>query len=270
MSGGLLTYRKSSSTWGLAAAYEHQTLIFSDALIVAKKSIKNQPINLYNLFSPSSKKAWNNGRLMAKKRKAPMGVEDLFLSLLKGSSVNNLLRRLKVSTSAAEVLLKNYVKLNPNSQSSGIQQIPFEGFLQAIKLHNHKIGTLMLLGALLKSVPQENILQAIFSNIDLSLEKLELFAVWILNLDYEFPRHSKNAKLLYCSRQAQALEEHFGYFFEYPAIEAAVLLSSKQTLPDLEHKKALQYLVKAGLLATVRGTKIISEKLVQKAAGKTV
>ena len=127
----------------------------------------------------------------------------------------------------------------------------------------------MLLGALLNTLPEENILQAIFSNIGLTIEKLELFAVWSLGLNHEFPKNSRQAKLLFCCQQAAALERHFGYFFELPAIEAAVSLSANQTIKDLEHKKALQFLVKAAAVAKNRGTKIISENFVKQAADQT-
>jgi len=45
-------------------------------------------------------------------------------------------------------------------------------------------------------------------------------------------------------------------------------LSQGQTLKDLEHLKSLQLLIKAGLLAQTKKTKIISESLVRQAAGK--
>ena len=274
-----IVYKKTNSDWGVTALYEGSQLVFSNAVkepagILAsffkKNSQKNKnniirQIDLYGLFSPSAKKAWANAYKLAGQRKREICVEDIFLALLKEPSVKNLLVRMKVRREAAETLLNNYLKLKSPSGQETVKIIPFEAFTLSLKLHNHKIGSLMLLGALLKAAPQDNILQAIFSNIGLTLDKLEIFAVWILNLNYEFPKKSESSKILYCLRQAQGLEEHFGYFFEYPAIEAAVELSQGQTLTDLQHKKALQYLVKAAGVAKQKGVKVISANFVRHA-----
>ena len=281
-----IKYQTINSGWGLTASAEGQRLVFSGALNsawgagviwqkiwpVAKPVPKQNPgsmvqnLDLYGLFSPSAKLVWHNACSLAKKHKAEVGLEDIFLALLQSPSIKNLLARLEANTEAAQKLLKNYLKLTPYSNSAIAKKIPFEAFVLSTKLHNHKIGSIMLLGSLLHITPQDNILQAIFANIGLTEEKLKILAVWILNLNFEFPKHSTAAKLLYCCRQAQTLEEHFGYTYKFPAIETAVLLSSKQTLKDLEHKQALQYLVKAGLLAKKKKSKIITEDLVQQAA----
>ena len=225
-------------------------------------------VDIYELFSPSAKRAWKNACRSSEKRKMSLGVEDVFLALLKEDSVKNLLRRLNVKTHEAEILINNYLKLTPSLGGLPLKKIPFEAFLLAAQLHNHKVGSLMLLGSLLKTTPKENILQAIFTNIGLNAGKLELFAVWLLGLNYEFPSLSTNGKLLYCLRQAQGLEEHFGYFFDLPAIEAAVDLSANQTLKDFEHKKALQFLVKAGAMARANGHKVVGQNLVRRIAEK--
>ncbi len=125
----------------------------------------------------------------------------------------------------------------------------------------------MLLGGLLHLAPQDNVLQAIFSNINLTLDKLEILSVWILNLQYEFPEGSSSSHTTYCCLQAQNLENHFGYFFEFPAIESAVKFSQNY-YKDLRGQKALQYLVKAGALAKAAGTMRVSEKFVQLAASR--
>ena len=225
-------------------------------------------LNIYSLFSPNAKNAWQDAIAHTKKRKEQIGVESIFLSLLKKPSVTKLMARLKVDPSSAEIFLKNYLRLQPTSGSETIKKLPFEAFSLAVKLSNPKIGSLMLLGALLKIIPQDNILQAIFTNIGLTLENLEIYMAWVLNLKYEFPKNSNAQKLLYCCRQSQGLEEHFGYFFELPAIETAVKFSSKITLKDLEHKKALQLLVKAAGLAKSKGLKSISQSLVIQAMEK--
>jgi len=140
-------------------------------------------------------------------------VEDIFLALLKEPSVVNLLSRIKVNGPQAETFINNYLKLTPPLDGATVKKIPFEAFALAAKLHNHKIGSLMLLGGLLEATPHNNILQAIFSNIGLSAAKLELFAVWLLDLDYDFPSSSISGKLLFCLRQAANLEQTLRLFF---------------------------------------------------------
>lgn len=280
-----LKYQKTQTGWGLTAFYEGYRLVFTGLFekggmgrerlkklfpFLSPGQKKNKSIiknlDLFSLFSKSARHAWQQASVSARKRKSLVGAEDIFLALLKEASVQNLLHRLKVSTHEAESFLNNYLTLAPISSVEAVKKIPFEAFNLALKLRNHKIGSLMLLGALLNSMPEENILQAIFTNIGLTEEKLELFAVWLLKLNYEFPQNSPSGKLLYCLRQAEGLEEHFGYFFELPAIEAAVSLSQGQTFKDLEHKKALQLLVKAGLLAQNQKYKTVTENFVAHAA----
>jgi ATP-dependent Clp protease ATP-binding subunit ClpA len=278
-----LTYKSDKSEWGLTALYEGYRLVFSanfNASRIRKEKwqhllpfLKNKPdpkprsiisnVDVYSLFSQNAKTAWALAFKLSQQRKGKqVGVEDLFLALLQSPTVKNMLQRMKVGTSAAQILLKNYLKLNPPSNSPIMQKVPFEAFVLSVDLKNHKVGSLMLLGALLKTVPQENILQAIFTNIELNLEKLELFSAWILDLDFNFQENSKYDKLLYCCRQATNLEQHFGYYFEFPAIEEAVKLSAGQTLKDLEHKKALQLLVRAAGRTKKLGKKIVSHEMV--------
>ncbi len=276
----------SNSGWGMTGLYEGQRLVFSgtfDSKRIRREnwqrffpffktdltknpgSIINN-LDVYSLFSHNAKWAWREAYFIAKRRGAEVGVEDIFLALLKTSAVNNLFSRFKVDYKTAKNLLQNYLKLKPSPSLLAVQKIPFEAFAISLQLHDHKIGCLMLLGALLTVTPEDNILQAIFANIELDLEKLEIFSDWILNLDYEFPKNSTASKLLFCCEQAAGLEEHFGYFYEFPAIESAVALSSGQTLSDLEHLKALQLLVRAGLLAQKKHIKNISEDLIKQAA----
>lgn len=282
--GPILGYKPSSLAWDLEASYEDYRLIFSADFSYTRvwreryQSVLNffrgqhsgnfaGSVDIYQLFSKSAKNGWNSSLGLARKRGVrEVCVEDIFLALLKEPSVKKLLTRLKVSGRQAENFIFNYLKLTQSLGGETVKKIPFEAFVLAVKLHNHKVGALMLLGGLLKATPHDNILQAIFTNIGLTAAKLELFSVWLLDLHYEFPSDSTSEKLLFCLNQASALERHFGYFFELPAIEAAVELSQGQTLKDLQHLKALQLLVKAGLLAKTRSTKIISQSLVEMAA----
>lgn len=277
----------NSDPWAISALYEGYLLKFSaapDKTRLLKEKIQNlmpflktntppvdekiiKSVDIYSLFSPNAKSTWNRACLIALKQKREMAMEDLFLALLCSPSIIKLFAKLKIGTSAVEIFLTNYIKLSSQTEIKNINQVPFEAFLLAMKLKNHKIGSLMLLGGLLRLAPQNNVLQAIFTNIGLTVEKLEILTVWILNLDYQFPNDTPAAQTAYCCMQAQGLENHFGYFFEFPAIDAAVQYSQGY-YQDLRHQKALQYLVRAGNLAKVAGSKIISENLVRQAAGK--
>ncbi|HVY67574.1 MAG TPA: hypothetical protein VHA30_01610 [Patescibacteria group bacterium] len=278
-----LALQHTAQGWGLLGFYEGYRLVFSGTFNSwrlfqerwLKFSMPRRPnpsqvgtIDIYELFSPSARLAWRRAAARARRGRRTVGAEDIFLSLLRSDSVKNLLRRLKVSAGVAEQFLTNYLRLSPPASMQAVQLAPLEAFLIAAKLHNHKIGTLMLLGALMQTLPAGHVLQAIFTNIGLTYDKLELFSVWRLNLNYDFPAGSPSAKMLYCCRQAQGLEEHFGYFYELPAIEAAVRLSAGQTLKDLEHKQALALLIRAGLLAAARQSRTVTESLVNQAAAR--
>lgn len=278
----------NSSSWGMTGLYEGRRLVFSGTFNQPRirretwqmlfpffkklghenpESIVNN-LDVYSLFSPNAKTAWREAYFLAKKNDRPVGVEDIFLALLKTPAVNNLFARFKVNYRTTQTLLQNYLRLTPTPSSQAVKRIPFEAFTISVQLHDHKIGSLMLLGALLNLTPEDNILQAIFSNIGFNFEKLEIFAGWILNLNYEFPKDSRAAKLLFCCRQAEGLEQHFGYFYEFPAIESALNFASGQTLKDLEHLKALQILIRAGLLAQKQYSKNISAELIVAAASQ--
>jgi len=278
---GGLKYQKIDSGWGLIGLFEGYRLVFSAVFTKSRfgleeikkffgpakrpqKSIITN-IDLFKLFSKDSAKAWGQAYNFARKRKQQPTPEDVFLALLGSAPVKILFNRLNLSAATTKTFFKNSVNLNSVSGAEEIKKVPFEAFALATKLHNQTIDPLMLLAGVLKCAPKGGAVSTIFSNLGLSMEKLELYCVWALNLNYEFPKNSPSGKLLYCCRQAQALEEHFGYFFQLPAIQTALELSSNQTLKDLEHKKALQILVKAAGLAKKKPTKIITVKLVRQA-----
>jgi hypothetical protein len=278
-----IKYQTGSSGWGVQGFFEGQRLVFSavpePSLAFKKKWLRFLPffkdageaqsivsnLDVYPLFSKDAKSAWAKASALAKKQKMEIGVEDIFLGLLKEEPVKNLFQRLNANGHAAEALLTNYLKLTPSADPVAAKKIPFEAYVLSTRLHNPKIDSLMLLGALLKTTPRDNILQAIFTNIGLTLEKLEILSVWSMGLNFNFKENSTPAQLLYCLNQAKNLEEHFGYFFELSAIEAAVKVSSIQTFKDMRHFKALEYLVKAGLVAKENRSKVINSDLVAQA-----
>ena len=277
-----------TQAWGLAAIYREQKLVFSGTFnaarirrekwqkfwagLLRKKTATGQAAisegaDVYKLFSPNAKNVWSLAFYRAKKRRAEVGLEDVFSALLDELSVQQLFLRLGEDAKTAKILLKNYLKLGAAGKDSDqVKKIPFETYALAVKLHDHKVGSLMLLGALLKLAPKGSLLEAIFTNIGLSEAKLELFAVWLLDLNYEFPVNSTSGKFLFCLKQVSGLEEHFGYFFELSAIETAVELGENQASPDLQHLQALRFLVKAGLMAKNKGTKKITADIVSKAS----
>lgn len=283
---------KSTKTgWGVTGFFEGYKLVFSGIFepehmrgekfrqifpIFRHRRPAHNPntivssVDVYSLYSFGAKRTWVNSFGWAKKHRHTVKAEDIFLALLEEPQVEDIFKRLKVSTTTAVTFLSNYVKLraaNGNSEEE-IKILPFASLSAAIKLHSHEITPAFLLLGLMEVLPAEHIVQAIFANIGLTREKLEVLTVWLMSLDYEFPKSSEGAKMLYCLNQAKGLEEHFGYFFEFPAIEKAARLSSGY-YKDMRHLKAFQYLVKAGLLAKTSGSKNISENLVQRAADRT-
>jgi len=282
-----IVYKTTRSGWGLTGFFEGYRLVFSARFepkrmrgekfrqifpIFRKKRQLQNPnsmvsnVDVYDLFSVGGKRAWTNSYQWAKKHRHEVRAEDIFLALLEEPQVENIFKRLKVSTLTAVTFLSNYVKLqaqNGQSTEQEIKMLPFASLAAAIKLHSHEITPAFLVMGLMETLPADHIVQAIFANIGLTRQKLEVLTVWMMSLDYDFPKNSEGTKILYCLNQAKMLEEHFGYFFEFPAVELAAHLSAGY-MKDLRHLKAMHYLVKAGLLAKKAGTKIISEDLVHR------
>lgn len=276
-----------TNNWGLAAIYQEQKLVFSGTFDLSRirqerwkkflqlfkknktsySADKSDTTDIYDLFSPSARQAWSQAFYGAKQRRAAVTLEDIFLALLDEPSVQDLFVRLEEDPVDTKVLLNNYLKLGkPTAFSDELKKIPFEAYALALRLHGRKIGSLMLLGALLKLAPKDSILQAIFTNIGLTLDKLEVLTVWLVHLNFSFPVGSLNDQLLDCCLKAELLEKHFGYFFELPAIEAVANISAKQTNEALQHKTMLRLLVKAGLLAKLKHAAVVPARLVMQAS----
>jgi hypothetical protein len=270
-----LGYKSINSSWGLAALFKDYQLVFSDGhnnpsisegawkkifpffKTTKKQTIANaDEINVYNVFSLETKEVWQRSYLLAKKhRKLALSSEDIFLSLIKTKSIEQIFARLGVSVDTAETFLNNYLKLSPGLDSPvEIKKIPFATYAEASKLHAPNISPSLLLFGLLSNLPKQHILQAIFANIGLSLEKLEILTIWEMRLEYEFAPGSRDEALLNCCQQAALLEELFKYYFEYAAIEAALML---------DPKNPMSLLVKAGLGAKKKGSKVVTEDQVK-------
>ena len=276
----------TNNSWGLSAVYEEQKLVFSGTfdpkrirkerwekfLCLFSKNNSAQfnqsegQTDIYKLFSYNAKEVWQQAFLHAKRRGSEVYLEDLFLALLKQDSVQILFKRFGADTNATRILLKNFLKLGmPQGHEDELKKVPFEAYALASQLHDTKVGCLMLLGALIKIAPKYTILEAIFSNIGLTLDKLEVISIWQLGLNFQFPAGSTNSRFLDCCRQAEPLEKHFGYFFEFSAIEQTVAAAGGQPNKDTRHRTMLKLLVKAGLLARQNHDKLILADSIQKA-----
>ncbi|PIR96425.1 MAG: hypothetical protein COT92_01180 [Candidatus Doudnabacteria bacterium CG10_big_fil_rev_8_21_14_0_10_42_18] len=163
-----------------------------------KNRLKETTVDIYRLFNKEAKITWNNAISFAKqrqqntkkllntnKKESPVEViaSDLILSLLARPSIQLAFLRLGTNFEDIGTLVKNHSLLSPCSPSFELQRLPFVAFAESLKLHNKNIDPLMLLCALSIDLPEDHILKAIFFNIDLSTEKLEILASWIFNLD---------------------------------------------------------------------------------------
>jgi len=188
----------------LWARRAQQNLDSQDTDLTALEARTWQPkaeetVDVYELFNPEAKKAWNNALKFAQKRqqnsvrllmegdqksKLKITASDLLLSLLENKSVDALFFRIGVNIKDVGQVVKNYSLLagEKNAPLENYAQIPFSALQEAIKLHNKTIDPLMLLCALPACLDEEHIIQAIFLNINLNQEKLENIASWIFNL----------------------------------------------------------------------------------------
>ena len=164
-----------------------------------QKNAKTRPeINIYELFNQDAKRAWNKSLTIAKQRQSKtvnLNSEerpsvsvlvtpiDLFLALLEHQSIQLIFIRLGVNPADVKTILQNYAAFSIPASTNELNQIPFVAFGESLKLHNKTIDPLMLLCALGICLPEEHIIQAIFLNINLSVDKLEVLSSWIFHLD---------------------------------------------------------------------------------------
>lgn len=162
------------------------------------KSQQSKTIDIYDLFNKQAKKAWNNSLTLAQNRQKEISkvvgqkqttqdlevsALDLMASLLEISSIQLVFLRLGVDPGDVKTIIQNYSRISPAAPPNELERIPFIAFQESLKLHNKTIDPLMLLCALAISLPEKHILQAIFFNINLSIERLEILTSWIFNLN---------------------------------------------------------------------------------------
>jgi ATP-dependent Clp protease ATP-binding subunit ClpA len=154
-------------------------------------------VDIFELFSESAKKVWGNSLNMAKKRRDDLKklnpkfnlrinpevtANDLALSLLNDKNIGMVFLRLGVDIDEIKKLVKKYSLINSEEPKETLAKIPFAAFTESLKLHNKTVDPLMLLCALAQNLPKEHFLQAMFFNIDLTADKLEIISSWIFNL----------------------------------------------------------------------------------------
>jgi len=162
------------------------------------QQVKEETVDVYELFDKPAKKAWNNSLKFAQKRQQDLEklfnektgqapkilATDLLLSLLENGNVASLFYRIGVNVKDVAEVVKNYSLLAGKNRADmeNFAQIPFSALQEASKLHNKAIDPLMLLCALPSCINDEHIIQAVFLNINLSQEKLENIASWLFHL----------------------------------------------------------------------------------------
>ena len=264
-----LTYYKSSDPWGVMAHAEGANLVFRGLLNPfriwkerfsrlffrrPKTFISSDTVDVYELFTPAAKKVWNKALWLAvRRRPMKVGCVHLFLALTEDSGIKEILSRFGADVHDARALLKNYLVLSPLSAGiEEIKKIPFAAFEESEKLHSPGITPLMLLESLIQTLPADNILQAVFSNLGLTVTKLEVVAVWLSGLNYDFPKDSFAADLLHCCQKIQWLEMHNRIKYRLDVIEQALINSGNNP------QSALKMLVTSATNAQKHKLRVVS------------
>lgn len=264
-----LVYMPSANNWGLYAKDGNTALVFSGTLNPARicknffnrlllkpqrPMVSGDAVDIFQLFSPAAKKIWNRAVWMAiNQGPLRVGCVHIFLSLTEDPSVQTIFFRFGADLRDARTLLKNYMKLSALSAGSEeLKHLPFAAFEESEKLHSPSITPLMLLAALVQILSSENILQAVFDNLGLTLTKLEVLAVWLENLNYGFPDNNFAAGLLHCFQRVQWLEQQNRITFKLNAVEQALTGSANNP------KEALKLLVRAATSAKQNKRTIIA------------
>ncbi len=156
---------------------------------------KKASLDIYEFFSPEAKRCWNKSFELAKQRSrqreklnldgksnGSVTALDLLSALLEDKEVILVFMRLGINIEDIKTLLSEYAIVNTIALKGELLQIPFVAFSESVKLHNRQLDPLMLLCALAIALPQDHFIQAIFFNINLSLEDLEIIAAWVFNI----------------------------------------------------------------------------------------
>lgn len=241
-----LEYFPSKDKWGLYAKDGELTLVFSGFLnpirIFKNKisrlllnpqlpQITGDAVDIFRLFTPEAELVWNRAVWKSiNQGSEKSGCMHLFLSLTQDPQVREIFTRLGADLHDARKLLLNVMRLSPASSAvEELRQIPFVAFQEAEKLHSPGITPLMLLAAIVQVLSAEHILQAVFSNLDLTREKVEVLAVWRGSLNYDFPKNKNAQALLHCCQRVAIMEKHNRVFYKLNVIEEALTRSKGET-----------------------------------------
>jgi ATP-dependent Clp protease ATP-binding subunit ClpC len=139
-------------------------------------------LDIYNLFSPEAKAAWNKALTIAGDKKiAAVTAADLLQALLTDQSVRLAFLRLGTNPKDISNFLSN--RQRPGGIKDELDKLPFVALDTALRLHNRTIDPLMLLCSLSKGLPEKHDLQEIFFSLNVDTEKLEALASWIFHME---------------------------------------------------------------------------------------
>jgi len=172
---------------GLYAALYHwsrlrQKNIEERAINTLKIAVSNttESFDVYKAFSHETKHIWITAFRSASAQKRAMTGADVFLVLLKSSSVRHLFNRLGTTGQDVELFLKNYASLAPHEKDdAAISQIPFRAFSESLAIQSSSITPPVLLCGIVALLPENHIIKTIFINLGVTLEDLEIVSSWV-------------------------------------------------------------------------------------------
>jgi hypothetical protein len=264
-----VVYKKTKDSWGTKAIIDGREFIF-EPLTTSKKVLRKltknifdedtdkKPVNVFDLFSKETQEVWAMAKKISGNRKSNKFLgADIFFAISSHPGLTEIFDRLEFSIPAGKTITLNYLKLAGEPKFEDLSKLPFLALEESMKLHAHNIHPIVLMYALMHVTKEDDIVQAIFANLDLTPQKMEMLACWMLDLNYQFPEGSEEQSFLECCQKLKIIEEHNKCMFTYPAVKLAL----SKNLGKAENTKIL---VKAALEGKRLGKNIIKEELVKK------
>lgn len=161
--------------------------IFPPATFLDAKKLKQ--IDIARSFSLGAERTLEAALIFAKKKKRPVGADDLFLALLKRSKIKIIFGRLGVNIKTIEEKVARNIAEGEEKNitlTSQALQILFDAYVEAAERGSRKVEVNLIL---LETVEASEFLQEVLYDLNIDLQKLQNVVKWIEIQDKLYERY---------------------------------------------------------------------------------
>ncbi len=166
---------------GILAGLYQWARVKQKGLLASTQSLKpNQVLDIYSIFTDSSKEIWNKSLSIAEKNgRQTVTCLDIFSSLLKHPAMDIVFLRLGISPQDLSASLESK---QPIGETDELEKLPFIAANKTLELQQTSVDPVIILDALIEILPHNHIVQNLFFNLNISPEDISLMAAWMTNL----------------------------------------------------------------------------------------